>query len=149
RNSAIRATPARSSGMEGIPGRPIALRTNVATTESRSSSRAKPGPPSGNIENSRCTCARAYRRSLRRPTRIRIRAYYLFRGTEEIARRQTKRAFFFCASRARPFPSRPVRVNTSERQLDRELNRAGPAALIGGVDPAARAAGAEAVRKGL
>ena len=33
----------------------ISLMMNVAMTEIRSSSKAAPGPPSGNIENRRCT----------------------------------------------------------------------------------------------
>jgi hypothetical protein len=47
--------PAKSRGnIDGL-GPPARLRRRVAATEIRSTNKANPGPPRGNIENSRCT----------------------------------------------------------------------------------------------
>jgi len=50
--------PAKSRGNKDGLGPPERLRRRVAATEIRISNSAKPGPPRGNIENSRCTVPR-------------------------------------------------------------------------------------------
>ena len=50
--------PAKSKCNEGRSGRPAMLTRRIAATEIRSSNRANPGPPRGNMENSRCTILR-------------------------------------------------------------------------------------------
>ena len=47
--------PAKSKWNKDGSARPARLRRRVAATEIRSSNRANPGPPRGNMENSRCT----------------------------------------------------------------------------------------------
>jgi len=55
RNMPVSKAPTKSTWMEDTPVRFATINTKVAATEIRSSNRPIPGPPGGNIENSRCT----------------------------------------------------------------------------------------------